>query len=401
VDDQCCASCNGGIILCEEHFFFRQKMIGVLVLAVTVLAALAYATLLMVSYFAFLRLKTHTAQATVSRTVAVVVAARNEEQNIPQLLRALEAQQCDFSFELIIVDDASADRTLQLVQAHWPKRFQLRAIRNHGMGKKDALTTGIHSTTAEIILVTDADCVPDARWVQRMSAQFTDEQCCFAAGMIRPEGGDEAVAASLITETIFLQVVSAGMFAMKNPVMCNGASMAFTRKFFTDVQGFTNDVFASGDDVLLLQKAKRYRPACIRWVKDDEAMVQTPVTGSLKEAIVQRHRWLSKLKAYSDPLLQVAGPVFLCMQLLLPLALLSIPVFGITDNPLWPALIIKIAVELLLLSLAASCFRATSIIILFPASAVVYCIISLGAVFRLIGGDVEWKGRTWKQGKVR
>lgn len=376
-------------------------MIGDMFWFLTLVTAAAYTVLLGVCYVAFRKLKTKNNGGGRERSVAVVIAARNEEQNIPQLLKALEAQECSFPFEVIIVDDASEDRTQRIAQAYWPKKFHLSVIGNHGAGKKDAITTGVNSTAAEVILVTDADCIPDTRWVQKMAEQFGDERCCFAAGMIRPRYGDGVVGAALATETIFLQVVSAGLYATGNPAMCNGASMAFTRRLFLDVQGFTNDPFVSGDDVLLLQKAMRYAPGGIRWVKEQDAMVEARVAESIPEAIAQRHRWLSKAKGYSNPLLSIAGILFLGVQLLLPALVLGFVFWGMWDNPFWVANGIKIGVELLLLSLASSFFRETNAIILLPASAVVYCIISLGAVLRLSGSDVEWKGRRWKEGRVR
>lgn len=376
-------------------------MIGNTLWFLAVVAASAYAVFLCVCYFLFARLKTKTVAVAAQRTVAVVIAARNEEANMIALLNALEAQECSFMFDVIIVDDASEDRTLKIAQAHWAKKFRLQAIRNHGTGKKDAITTGVNSTAAEVILVTDADCIPDAQWVQQMAQQFNDPQCCFVAGMIRPRYGDGVVGAALTTETIFLQVVSAGLYAAGNAVLCNGASMGFTRQLFLHVGGFTNDRYVSGDDVLLLQKAKLYAPHGIRWVKDDHAMVEARVAETLSEAIAQRHRWLSKSKAYSNPMLKVTGVLFLAVQLLLPLLVLAVPLWGVWENPFLLGLGIKIAVELLILSLASSFFRETNTIILLPASVVMYCIISLGAVFRLTGRNVEWKGRSWKEGRVR
>lgn len=376
-------------------------MIAALVEIAALLVAGVYAALLIVAYIAFARYRTKTVAAEKEHNIAIVVAARNEEQHILRLLNALEAQECDHPFEVVIVDDASEDRTLHIAQAHWAKKFRLHVLRNNGVGKKDALTTGIHATSADIILVTDADCVPGTAWVRRMAEQFNDGHACFVAGTVRPQGDESPVSAALITETVFLQFVSAGLFALKNPALCNGASMAFTRTFFMDVNGFTNDAFASGDDVLLLQKAKHYAPDGIRWVKDKDAMVEASVVSSLPEAMQQRHRWLSKLKAYSGAAMNLVAPLFLCVQLLLPAAVFFTFIYGVADNPVLPALLIKTGVELLLLSLAASFFRATNTILLFPVSAVVYCAVSLGAVLRLMGQDVQWKGRTWREGKVR
>lgn len=374
-------------------------MIGDIFWFLSLAVVSAYSVFLLVSYFLFRKMETKEI-GPVSKTVAVVIAARNEEANISALLKALESQETEMSFEVIVVDDHSEDQTFLLAQKHWPKKFRLSVLHNGGAGKKDALTTGIQSTLAEVILVTDADCIPDTKWLAAMTSEFNDPMCCFAAGMIAPVSTEGVIGATLATETVFLQVSSAGLFATGNAVMCNGASMAFTRKFFTDVNGFTNDLFVSGDDALLLQKATRFASGGIRWVKNRDAMVNAPVAKTIPEAISQRHRWLSKAKGYSNPVQTVIGVLFLAVQLLLPAALCA-ELLGFWDNPFLLALGLKIAVELLLLSLAASFFRETNVIIMLPATMVVYCIISLGAVFRLFGSDVKWKGRNWKAGRVR
>lgn len=364
------------------------------------LVAVLYAIFLLVCYVMFHRYSNRDVAPDFNRSVSVIVAARNEEHNIQSLLKSLDGQECSFPFEVIIVDDVSEDRTVQLANSYWPKKYSLSVHGNHGAGKKDALTTGVHVSQSEIILVTDADCIPDVHWVQRMARQFSDEQCCFVAGMVRPAFSDGAVGAALATEVIFLQVVSLGLFSLENPVMCNGASMGFTRRFFLDVQGFANDPYVSGDDVMLLRKAERYLPNGIRWLKDADAMVETQVAPDIRQAIHQRHRWLSKTKAHPDPVTNVIGIVFFANQLLLPAAFLAIFLFGFSHNPFWAGLIVKTVVELLLLSLAASFFRASNAIIMFPVSVFVYCVVSIGAMFRWMSGDVQWKGRNWKQGRV-
>lgn len=368
---------------------------------IVVMATLAYGVLLFLSYFKFRKLNTEMPPEIVQRSVAVVVAARNEEENIHPLLQALEAQECSFPFEIIIVDDNSEDRTVLVVQSYWPKKIQVRVIPSNGIGKKDAITTGVHATPADVVLITDADCIPDQQWVQKMAEQFNDPGCVFVCGMIRPCNAEGAIAKTLETETIFLQVASAGMYAMKSPNMCNGASMGFTRRLFTEVNGFANDNFVSGDDMLLLQKAKWQYPSGVRWVKNQNAMVEVKVPTQLDEAIKQRARWLSKIKAYSDTAVTVTGILFLFMQLQLPLAILFWFGLGFDDNPFWLGVALKIIVELLLLSLAASFFRVSNAVLMLPVSFVMYCVITIGAIFRMMKGDIEWKGRIWRNGRVR
>src|SRR5690625_6322885 len=90
--------------------------------------------------------------------VSVVVAARNEEDNLPALLAALAEQQHD-NYEVVVVDDASTDRTADVVR-EWQKRLpHLRLITVEEPihpRKKNALTIGIREARHPNLALTDA-----------------------------------------------------------------------------------------------------------------------------------------------------------------------------------------------------------------------------------------------------
>src|SRR5688572_18854225 len=61
--------------------------------------------------------------------ISVIIAARNEENNIPHLLQSLQDQQYPKSlYEVIIVDDHSTDNTWPLLQEHGFNQLQLKAL---------------------------------------------------------------------------------------------------------------------------------------------------------------------------------------------------------------------------------------------------------------------------------
>lgn len=331
--------------------------------------------------------------------IAVVVAARNEEKNIIRLLEALAVQSYTHPFDVIVVDDGSDDATFSLAESFRTNRFQLHAIRSNTTGKKAALTTGIEFSTAQIILVTDADCIPGVKWLESFARLFADEKTIFAAGMVKYEQG-RLLRHVLQTEMIFLQVASAGLYEYGKASMCNGASMAFTRDFFMRNNGFTGTDHVSGDDVFLLGKAMKENKHGVKWNYSKDAIVQTAAALTVREAITQRHRWISKFSGYGPGLL-LGGLFFLLVQLLFPAAIVASFSYGTPINPFVYGFAVKILVELLLLSLTAPYFGEQKIIPVFPLSAILYEIISLGAVVQAVRNEVEWKGRKWKQGKTK
>ncbi|HRC67642.1 MAG TPA: glycosyltransferase, partial [Bacteroidales bacterium] len=51
------------------------------------------------------------------KSVSIIIAVRNEEENIPQLLQGLHLQSYPTHLlQIIIVDDHSTDRTFQLIE---------------------------------------------------------------------------------------------------------------------------------------------------------------------------------------------------------------------------------------------------------------------------------------------
>lgn len=120
-------------------------------------------------------------------TVSIVVPARNEEENIRTLLSSLTAL-CYPSFEVLVVDDQSEDRTAELVAGLVANGDPggaptLRLLRGAPLpegwfGKPWACSQGARAAEGDLLLFTDADTVhgPDllARAVAGMLAEDAD-----------------------------------------------------------------------------------------------------------------------------------------------------------------------------------------------------------------------------------
>src|SRR5947207_485427 len=95
--------------------------------------------------------------------VAVIVPVRNERHQLNYLMKSLLRQDYRLeNFEIIIVDDHSTDGTFELAEnyIHENKLSNISCIRNTGNFKKDAISSGVLQTKAELIITTDADITP-------------------------------------------------------------------------------------------------------------------------------------------------------------------------------------------------------------------------------------------------
>jgi len=129
--------------------------------------------------------------------VSVVIAVRDEEKNIPDLLEALAHQTLPKDqFEVIIVNDQSDDNTVKIIENFMKKdRFLLRLVESkinpnqETSPKKNALLTGIKSSKGEIIVMTDGDCLFGKNWLKTMVSPFAHEEKQFVSGPVVVTGG--------------------------------------------------------------------------------------------------------------------------------------------------------------------------------------------------------------------
>lgn len=105
--------------------------------------------------------------------ISVVIPAYNEEKYIGACLASLERQVAPQPFEVIVVDNASTDRTAEVVKL-LAERWSVRLIHEPRKGRGAARAAGFAAARGEIILSTDADAVLPPDWLEIMSAPFVN-----------------------------------------------------------------------------------------------------------------------------------------------------------------------------------------------------------------------------------
>jgi poly-beta-1,6-N-acetyl-D-glucosamine synthase len=260
-------------------------------------------------YSAFLcrmifKLKSRMAETTKGKPVtkiSVVVACKNEEDNITKLLESILKQDYPHHlFETIVVDDNSTDKTAVIVNNFIRLHDgNIRLITNIASGKKSALFNGIKESTGELIIVTDADCVVSPGWVRSYEALYLQESPDMIAGRVTCNRGNSFVSAFGRYEFAALQSVTEAMIISCNPIMSGGANMAFSkRKYLSHVEKLRMDI-DSGDDVFLLHAIKK-DGGKICWNDAPEAAVNTTGAATPGRLLRQRARWASKATQYKD-----------------------------------------------------------------------------------------------------
>lgn len=115
--------------------------------------------------------------------LSVIIPAWNAAKTLPFCLEALARQTVARDrFEVIVVDDGSSDRTVEIAS-----RYAVRCHSQENQGPAAARNQGAALAQGSLIFFTDADCVPDPAWLEEMAAPFARPEVAAVKGAYRTE----------------------------------------------------------------------------------------------------------------------------------------------------------------------------------------------------------------------
>jgi len=281
----------------------------------------------------------YTAAMNAQPFVSVVVAARNEENTIPQLLTSLINQDYpEDKYEIIIADDGSDDNTARIVQDFQKKSDNLillpiTILDEVVSRKKNALAQAVRKSKGEIILTTDADCVVTYQWISGMVRYF-GRGVGMVAGLSIPfiPNWKEATLFQKYEyiDTIGLFFAAAGALGIGKAFSCSGQNLSFAREAFEKVKGYESiKDHISGDDVLLMQLIKN-EGFEIRFAFGKETHALTKSETRPGNFLNQRTRWASNEKSQislNTEFYLYLADVFL-LNVLIIIGLLFVPLYA-------------------------------------------------------------------------
>ena len=331
-------------------------------------------------------------------SISVIIPARNEEKNIGQLLEALQRQTYPAALtEIIVVDDHSTDQTVNIVQQFLSVKLIQLTKDNINSYKKKAIETGIASAKGEIIVTTDADCIPPKEWLQTITAFKKEKGSVFIAAPVVFDCNSSIVQLFQAMDFMILQGITGASVHKNIHSMCNGANLAYERKVFYEVNGFSDvDHIASGDDMLLMHKIWKQYPEKVHYLKSKDTIVSTQPMKTWKAFFNQRIRWASKANKYDDKRIIAV----LLLVYLFNLSFLALGIAGFFCYHYWFYLaglwVAKTIIEFPFFLSVSHFFNkqwAVKLFFFFQPLHILYTIIS-----GLFGqfGKYEWKGRKVK-----
>jgi glycosyltransferase involved in cell wall biosynthesis len=234
--------------------------------------------------------------------VSVVICARNEYQNLMSFLPGVLDQNYP-DFEVVVVNDASDDDTIYILRDLAKKYPQLKIVDltetlNGFKGKKFPLSIGIKSAQNEIILLTDADCIPASPdWIDRMQSRYHNSSIEVVLGY-----GGYTKSAGLLNKLIRFDTMRVAMnylsFALSGiPYMGVGRNLSYRKSLFYRNKGFISHYhIPSGDDDLFINQVANSRNTRIE-VSAASFTLSSP-KDTWYEWIRQKRRHLSTVAHY-------------------------------------------------------------------------------------------------------
>lgn len=332
--------------------------------------------------------------------VSVIVAARNEQKNIANLLDELVNQKLPKKYyEVIIVDDFSEDRTAEIIKKYQDINSNVKYLRqNKGeKGKKSALKKGILQAKGNLIVTTDADCRVGEEWLFEILAFYQKFKPKMIIATVAFYQTKKLLTFNNLQALEFLSLIisGAGACGINRPIMNNGANLAFEKQAFMQLSDPFSEKFASGDDMLFMLKIKKKFPKSIQFLKSEKAIVYTDAQKTLKSFVNQRIRWTSKSKAYKDFDVILVGLIILFVNFLILLNLLLSPFDRGFFIDFLIIFCLKTAIDFLFFAITSKFFHSQKLLWLFVPLQIIYSFYVFGIGIVGFFSKFTWKGRQY------
>ena len=234
--------------------------------------------------------------------VSVIICARDEDENLARNLPGVLVQQYSSSHELVVVNDNSLDDSKYILQ-ELKKTFkslhvvELTQEAKLISGKKYPLSIGIREAKYEVLLLTDADCVPASEhWIQKMQEAYTGGiEIVLGYGAYHRRRGLLNKLIRFETFHTALQYLSYALSGI--PYMGVGRNLSYKKDLFLRNKGFASiNHIPSGDDDLFINRVATNENTAV--VIDPDAITRSIPKTTWSGWLKQKSRHYTTAKFY-------------------------------------------------------------------------------------------------------
>ncbi len=237
---------------------------------------------------------------TQTHPVSVIICAKNEAENLANFLPGSLVQKYRTTHEVIVVNDNSEDETKYILEEYQRTFKQLKIVElkqeaRFIPGKKFPLSVGIKTAKYEIVLLTDADCVPASEnWVEKMQEHFHDDvEIVLGYSPFQKKKGllNKLIRwESFHTALQYLSYAKCGL-----TYMGVGRNLSYKRDAFFRHKGFSAfNHLPGGDDDLFINKAATRNNVAIAIEPETFTITKPPLTWNQWRKQKARHYTTAK-----------------------------------------------------------------------------------------------------------
>ena len=258
--------------------------------------------------------------------VTVLIPAHNEESVIVQTVQSVLLSDLD-DIQVVVVDDGSSDRTLELLQSNFGRNAHVQIIHQSNRGKAAALNNAMAHAQTEIVVTIDADTEIEADAIRKLLRHFSDPKVGAVAGNVKVGNRSRWLTRWQALEYVTSQNMEKRAFDLLNCItVVPGALGAWRKQAIEAAGGITADTVAEDADLTIAIRRLGWRITY-----DEEAIAWTEAPETPGQLIRQRFRWtfgtLQSFWKHSDTLFRpkygtlgwIALPNIFVFQIVLPL----------------------------------------------------------------------------------
>lgn len=234
--------------------------------------------------------------------VSIIICARDAADELEANLLGVLVQDYPSTHEVVLVNDNSHDDTKYLLDGLYKQFRQLQIVElkqeaKHIPGKKFPLSMGIKSAKHELLLLTDADCIPASeRWLQKMQDAFVPGiEIVLGYGAYKKTKG---LLNMFVRFDAFHTALQYFSFALGGrPYMGVGRNLAYKKALFFSQKGFaSHHHLPSGDDDLFVNGCAT--PSNTAIVVDADAFTYSTPPSTWGQWLAQKERHQSTGRYY-------------------------------------------------------------------------------------------------------
>jgi glycosyltransferase involved in cell wall biosynthesis len=200
----------------------------------------------LISFSTFLTKPKRTRKNHAQNPVSVIVLVKNQAEDLQKLVPIILEQEYA-TFEIILINNASSDETIEIIEAFSEKHTTIKVVNVENnetfwASKKYALTLGIKASKYDNLLFTNPDCIPVSKdWISEMSENFTSKKAIIL-GYNKYKKENSLINIFIRFDNLMSAIKCFGFAKMGLPTTAFEGNLAYDKATFFQVKGFINHI---------------------------------------------------------------------------------------------------------------------------------------------------------------